>query len=33
MKKPDIKKKVQEMLALVNLKGFENRMIDSLSGG
>ena len=33
MKKPEIKKKVQEMLALVNLKGFENRMIDSLSGG
>ncbi|MBQ6421658.1 MAG: ABC transporter ATP-binding protein [Clostridia bacterium] len=26
-------KKVQEMLALVNLKGFDNRMIDSLSGG
>ena len=26
-------KKVQEMLSLVNLKGFDNRMIDSLSGG
>ncbi len=33
MKKPDIRKKVQEMLALVNLKGFDDRMIDSLSGG
>ena len=33
MKKPDIAKKVQEMLTLVNLKGFDDRMIDSLSGG
>ena len=28
-----ISKKVQEMLSLVNLKGFDHRMIDSLSGG
>ncbi|MGL4738870.1 MAG: spermidine/putrescine ABC transporter ATP-binding protein [Cellulosilyticaceae bacterium] len=28
-----IEEKVKEMLALVNLKGFENRSIDSLSGG
>ena len=31
--KADIDKKVKEMLALVNLRGFEERMIDSLSGG
>ncbi len=31
--KAEIDKKVKEMLALVNLKGFEERMIDSLSGG
>jgi spermidine/putrescine transport system ATP-binding protein len=29
----EIKSRVQEMLALVNLKGFENRSINSLSGG
>ena len=29
----DIKKKVSEMLELVDLKGFERRSIDSLSGG
>ncbi len=29
----EIKNRVQEMLALVNLKGFENRSINSLSGG
>ena len=29
----EIKKKVQEMLTLVNLKGFDHRMIESLSGG
>ena len=29
----EIKTRVQEMLALVNLKGFENRSINSLSGG
>ena len=28
-----IRQKVQDMLALVNLKGFDHRMIDSLSGG
>ena len=31
--KDEIKAKVQDMLRLVNLKGFENRTIDSLSGG
>ena len=31
--KAEIAKKVQEMLTLVNLKGFDNRMIESLSGG
>ena len=31
--KPEIEKKVKEMLALVNLKGFEARMPESLSGG
>ena len=31
--KKEIKTRVQEMLRLVNLKGFENRTIDSLSGG
>ncbi len=31
--KAAIAKKVQEMLALVNLKGFDHRMVDSLSGG
>ena len=31
--KAEIAKKVQEMLALVNLKGFDDRMVDSLSGG
>ena len=31
--KKEIKARVQEMLRLVNLKGFENRTIDSLSGG
>jgi len=33
MPKAKIAEKVQKMLALVNLKGFDNRMIDSLSGG
>ena len=33
MPKDKIDKKVSEMLALVNLKGFENRNINSLSGG
>ncbi len=33
MPKDKIEKKVSEMLALVNLKGFENRNINSLSGG
>lgn len=33
MDKKVIEEKVKEMLALVNLKGFENRSIDSLSGG
>ena len=32
-KEDDIKAKVSEMLALVNLKGFGPRRIDSLSGG
>src|SRR5699024_2367833 len=31
--KNEIKARIQEMLRLVNLKGFENRTIDSLSGG
>ena len=31
--KAEIAKKVQEMLSLVNLKGFDHRMVDSLSGG
>lgn len=31
--KDEIEKKVKEMLRLVNLKGFENRSIESLSGG
>lgn len=31
--KAEIDKKVKEMLSLVNLKGFEERMVDSLSGG
>ena len=31
--KAQIKEKVQEMLALVNLSGFEKRSIDTLSGG
>lgn len=31
--KKEIDIKVKEMLRLVNLKGFENRLIDSLSGG
>lgn len=31
--KDTIEKEVKEMLRLVNLKGFENRSIDSLSGG
>lgn len=31
--KDEIKKRVKEMLRLVNLQGFENRSIDSLSGG
>ncbi|MDO5027520.1 MAG: ABC transporter ATP-binding protein [Tissierellia bacterium] len=31
--KDEIKKRVLEMLRLVNLKGFENRAIDQLSGG
>ncbi len=31
--KEQIEKKVKEMLELVNLKGFEERMIESLSGG
>ena len=33
MKKDEIDIKVKEMLRLVNLQGFENRLIDSLSGG
>ncbi|MBR3767203.1 MAG: ABC transporter ATP-binding protein [Clostridia bacterium] len=33
MPKDKIEKKVQEMLSLVNLKGFEHRNINSLSGG
>lgn len=33
MKDSDIRTKVKEMLALVNLNGFEKRMVDSLSGG
>ena len=33
MKERDISKKVEEMLALVNLKGFQRRDIASLSGG
>lgn len=33
MPKDKIEKKVSEMLALVNLKGFEHRNINSLSGG
>ncbi len=33
MPKNTIDEKVKEMLRLVNLKGFENRTIDSLSGG
>ena len=31
--KAEIAAKVQEMLTLVNLKGFDNRMVESLSGG
>lgn len=33
MPKQEIKKTVEEMLALVNLKGFEKRNVSSLSGG
>ena len=33
MSKSEIRKKVAQMLELVNLKGFEKRTIDSLSGG
>lgn len=33
MPESDIKKKVEEMLELVDLKGFNRRSIDSLSGG
>ncbi|MFA5576866.1 MAG: spermidine/putrescine ABC transporter ATP-binding protein [Tissierellaceae bacterium] len=33
MSKGEIDSRVREMLRLVNLKGFENRTIDSLSGG
>ena len=33
MKEKEISKKVEEMLALVNLKGFQRRDISSLSGG
>ncbi len=33
MDEPTIRKKVKEMLGLVNLKGFEKRRIDTLSGG
>ena len=33
MSKAQIEEKVSEMLALVNLKGFEKRNINSLSGG
>ncbi|MBR5976747.1 MAG: ABC transporter ATP-binding protein [Clostridia bacterium] len=33
MPEPEIKKKVEEMLELVDLKGFNRRSIDSLSGG
>ncbi len=33
MKEKDISKKVQQMLELVNLKGFQKRNISSLSGG
>ena len=31
--KDEIRRRVKEMLALVNLSGFEKRKIDSLSGG
>ena len=33
MKESDIRDKVKQMLALVNLNGFEKRSVDSLSGG
>ena len=33
MSKDEIEKKVNEMLRLVNLKGYENRSIEALSGG
>lgn len=33
IKEAEVRKKVEEMLTLVNLKGFGNRKIDSLSGG
>lgn len=33
MSKDEVRKKVADMLSLVNLKGFEQRSIDSLSGG
>ncbi len=33
MPEPQIKEKVEEMLALVDLKGFNRRSVDSLSGG
>jgi len=33
LEEKEIKTRVKEMLALVNLKGFENRSINSLSGG
>ena len=32
-KEAEVRKRVSEMLALVNLKGFEKRKVDSLSGG
>lgn len=33
MDEPTVRRKVKEMLSLVNLKGFEKRKIDTLSGG
>ncbi len=33
MDEPTVRRKVKEMLSLVNLKGFEKRRIDTLSGG
>ncbi len=33
MDEPTVRRKVKEMLSLVNLKGFEKRKVDTLSGG